>query len=99
MTVVAVGAVFSLGARVSLTISDITFNDPESCPDPSVFTGWFTTAAAGAAQGAGAGASVVKLGRAYSEPGAGVEIGLDYSVSGTIGRSRVVEKILKCPCN
>jgi hypothetical protein len=97
VTVLAGGLTGSFGAKATGTISDVTFLDLEAIPRAEVFNGKFMMSAAGGALGIGAGVSVFRLGGAYSTlSGPSPEIGLDLSISGTIGISRVVDVIEKC---
>jgi RHS repeat-associated protein len=48
----APGAAVGLGVRASLTITNVSFDDGESCPDPTAFLGAYLSANAGATFGA-----------------------------------------------
>jgi len=87
--VVAGGPIVGFGIKLSGTSGSIEFEDGNSEPDAFVFEGTATFVGAGGALGGGLGLSAIQLGGARSIGGGFVK-GLDLSVFGGAGISRVV---------
>jgi len=95
--VVAGGPIVGFGIKLSGTSGSIEFEDGNSEPDAFVFEGTAKFSGAGGAIGGGLGLGAIQLGGTRSIGGGFIK-GLDFSVFGGAGISRVVGSSEQ-PCN
>lgn len=89
---------FGFGFKATATVSSVSFDDGEACPDPTAFLGAYLSASAGATLGVNPLQKVPMPG--YGRPGVGANIGvsrygnvtssISSPVSATVGVERSI---------